>query len=72
MKTTYKKQRKMKITSNHDSLLAIEINQLKLQVEQLKNQLGYCLASLNRLGIPTDLDSLETHHKYSCGKHYNC
>ncbi|MEY3402155.1 MAG: hypothetical protein RLZZ86_1770, partial [Cyanobacteriota bacterium] len=57
---------------NHDSLLAIEINQLKLQIEQLKNQLGYCLASLNRLGIPTDVDSLETHHKYSCGKHYNC
>jgi hypothetical protein len=70
MKSAYKKQRKMKITSNYDTSMG-RITQLEQQVEQLNNQIGYCLAYLNKLGIPTDVDSLETYLEYSCDNHYN-
>ena len=49
-----------------------KVEQLNQQDEQLNNQLGYCFAYLNRLGMSTDADSLDTYHEYSCGNHYNC
>jgi hypothetical protein len=68
MKSPYKKQRKMKTTSKYDQA---RITQLERKVEQLNNQLGYCFANLYRLGIPTDVDSLETYDQYSGDNHYN-
>ncbi|MEH2022863.1 hypothetical protein [Nostoc sp.] len=43
----------------------------KKEQETLTNQMGYCLANLDRLGISTDAESLETYKEYSCGNHYN-
>ncbi|PHM10357.1 hypothetical protein [Nostoc sp. 'Peltigera malacea cyanobiont' DB3992] len=39
--------------------------------ETLKNQMEYCSANLNRFGISTDSESLETYKQYSCDNHYN-
>lgn len=48
------------------------IEQLDQRLKVLENQMGYCLANLEKLGIPTDEQTLKDYQGYSRGNPYDC